>query len=179
MIELDDPGPVPVNGKMMNIGVYTEPTTDPTKDSTFDVTAVHTTDGAATFTSIPLKGDFYNGMRKGRNMVLTFESSSVEGVISATKAKHRVSSIDASTFYELGIVTNTTQAAVNNGAIVQLNSGSTWTVTGTSYLTRLALAADATVKAPRGKKVTLTVDGTAAALTPGQTYTGALTLTVA
>lgn len=179
MIELDDPGPVNVNGKMMNIGVYTEPTGDPAKDATFDPTAVHATDGAATFNSIALKGDFYNGMRKGKNMVLTFEGASVEGVISASTAKHRVSSIDASTFYELGIVTNTAQAAVNNGAIVQLNSGSTWTVTGTSYLTRLALAADATVKAPRGKKVTLTVDGTATAITPGQTYTGALTLTVA
>lgn len=179
MIELDDPGPVNVNGKMMNVGVYTEPTDDPAKDPAFDVTAVHTADGAATFSSIALKGDFYNGMRKGKNMVLTFEDATVEGVISATKAQHRVSSIDASTFYELGIVTNTAQAAVNNGAIVRLNSGSAWTVTGTSYLTRLVLAADATVRAPRGKKVTLTVDGTATALTPGQTYTGALTLTVA
>ncbi|MFJ4787279.1 hypothetical protein [Streptomyces sp. NPDC088794] len=179
MIELDDPGPVPVDGKMMNIGVYTEPTDDPTKDTTFDVTAVHTTDGAATFTAIALKGDFYNGMRKGKNMVLTFEDATVEGVISATKAKHRVSSIDASTFYELGIVTNTAQAAVNNGAVVRLNSGSRWTVTGTSYLTALTLAADATVRAPRGKTVTMTVDGTTTAITPGTSHTGAITLTVA
>jgi len=179
MIELDDPGPVPVDGKMMNIGVYTEPTDDPTRDTTFDVTAVHTTDGAATFTDIALKGDFYNGMRKGKNMVLTFEGASVEGVISATRAKHRVSSIDASTFYELGIVTNTARAAVNNGAIVQLNSGSRWTVTGTSYLTALTLAAGATVRAPRGKSVSMTVDGTATAITAGTGYTGAITLTVA
>ncbi|WP_217553623.1 hypothetical protein [Streptomyces sp. GbtcB6] len=179
MIELDDPGPVPVNGKMMNVGVYTEPTTDPVKNSSFDVTAVHSTDGAATFSSIGLKGDFYNGMRNGKNMVLTFEDSSVEGVISATRAKHRVSSIDSSTFYELGIVTNTAQAAVNNGVVVKLNSGSTWTVTGTSYLTSLTLAADAGVNAPRGKAVKLTVDGTETAITAGSTYTGALTLTVA
>ncbi|MEU1510967.1 hypothetical protein ABZ490_02240 [Streptomyces sp. NPDC005811] len=179
MIELDDPGPVNVNGKMMNVGVYTEPTTDPTKDASFDVTAVHSADGAATFTDIKLKGDFYNGMRKGKNMVLTFDGATLEGVISATRTKHRVSSIDASTFYELGIVTNTVQAAVNNGAIVTLTGGSTWTLTGTSYLTSLTLAADAAVKAPRGKAVTLTVDGTVTAITPGSTYTGALTLTVA
>jgi hypothetical protein len=179
MIELDDPGPVRVDGKMLNTGVYTEPTGDPAKDSTFDVTAAHTADGAATFTSIKLKGDFYNGMRKGKNMVLTFEDATVEGVITASRTKHRVSTIDASTFYELGIVTNTAQAAVNNGVVVRLNSGSAWTVTGTSYLTSLTLAADATVKAPRGKTVTLTVDGTEAALTPGTTYTGALTVTVA
>lgn len=179
MIELDDPGPVRVDGKMLNTGVYTEPTGDPAKDSTFDVTAAHTADGAATFTSIKLKGDFYNGMRKGKNMVLTFEDATVEGVITASRTKHRVSTIDASTFYELGIVTNTAQAAVNNGVVVRLNSGSAWTVTGTSYLTSLTLAADATVKAPRGKTVTLTVDGTETALTPGTTYTGALTVTVA
>lgn len=179
MIELDDPGPVRVDGKMLNTGVYTEPTGDPAKDSTFDVTAAHTADGAATFTSIKLNGDFYNGMRKGKNMVLTFEDSTVEGVITASRTKHRVSTIDASTFYELGIVTNTAQAAVNNGVVVRLNSGSAWTVTGTSYLTSLTLAADATVKAPRGRTVTLTVDGTQTALTPGTTYTGALTVTVA
>ena len=179
MIELDDPGPVAVDGKMMNVGVYTEPTDDPTKDDSFDVTAVHTADSAATFTSIALRGDFYNGMRKGKNMVLTFEDSTLEGVISATRTRHRVSTIDAATFYELGIVTNTVQAAVNNGAIVRLNSGSTWTVTGTSHLTSLTLAADAAVRAPRGKRVTLTVDGKETALTPGAGYTGDLVLTVA
>ena len=179
MIELDDPGPVNVDGKMLNTGVYTEPTGDPTKDATFDVTTAHTTDGVATFTSIKLKGDFYNGMRKGKNMVLTFEDATVEGVISATQAKHRVSTIDASTFYELGIVTNIVQAAVNNGVVVSLGSGSSWTVTGTSYVTSLALADDAAVKAPRGKTLTVTVDGTETTVTPGQSYTGAITLTVA
>ena len=179
MIELADPGPVAVDGKMMNVGVYTEPTDDPTKDASFDVTAVHTADSAATFTSIALRGDFYNGMRKGKNMVLTFEDSTLEGVVSATRTRHRVSTIDAATFYELGIVTNTVQAAVNNGAIVKLNSGSTWTVTGTSHLTSLTLAADAAVRAPRGKRVTLTVDGKETALTPGAGYTGDLVLTVA
>ncbi|MFF5184528.1 hypothetical protein ACFY30_12175 [Streptomyces sp. NPDC000345] len=95
-----------------------------------------------------------------------------------TAAKHRVPSIDASTFHELGIVTNTAQPAVNNGVVVTLDSGSIWTVTGTSYLTSLTLADDAAVKAPRGGTVTLTVDGTVTALTPGSTCTGALTLTV-
>ncbi|MFF4908238.1 hypothetical protein ACFY2T_25620 [Streptomyces sp. NPDC001260] len=54
-----------------------------------------------------------------------------------------------------------------SSAIVQLDSGSTWTVTGTSHLTSLTLAADAAVRAPRGRRVTLTVDGKETALTPG------------
>lgn len=178
MIELDDPGPVNVGGKMMNVGVYTEPTGDPAKDADFDPTAVHTADGAATFTSIALNGDFYNGVRKGKNMVLTFEDSTVRGVISASKATHHVSTIDSSNFYELGQVTNIVRTAVNNGVIVRLDTGSAWTVTGTSYLTRLTLAADATVRAPRGKSVTMTVDGTATAIRAGGTYSGAIVLTV-
>ncbi len=63
--------------------------------------------------------------------------------------------------------------------IVRLNSGSAWTVTGTSYLTSLTLAADATLRAPRGRSVTLTVDGTRTAIEPGRTYTGAITVAVA
>ncbi|RRR72834.1 hypothetical protein EHS43_37900 [Streptomyces sp. RP5T] len=179
MIELDDPGPVNVGGKMMNVGVYTEPTGDPAKDTSFDVTAAHAADSAATFSSIALKGDFYNGMRKGKNMVLTFEDTTVEGVISASRTRHRVDTIDSSAFYELGIVTNTVRPAVNNGVVVRLNSGSAWTVTGTSYLTALTVAADAAVKAPSGKSLVMTVDGTETALTAGKTYTGAITLTVA
>jgi hypothetical protein len=178
MIESDDPGPVNVDGKMMNVGVYTEPTGDPAKDASFDPTSVHTADGAATFTSIALAGDFYNGMRAGKNMVLTFEDSTVQGVISATEAKHGVDTIDSSNFYELGQVTNTVKPAVNNGVIVQLNSGSTWTVTGTSYLTRLTLAADAAVGATGGKSVTMTVDGTQTAIEAGGAYSGAIVLTV-
>ncbi|MFE2516632.1 hypothetical protein [Streptomyces mirabilis] len=178
MIESDDPGPVNVDGKMMNVGVYTEPTGDPAKDTSFDPTSVHTADGAATFTSIALAGGFYNGMRAGKNMVLTFEDSTVQGVISATEAKHRVDTIDSSNFYELGQVTNTVKPAVNNGVIVQLNSGSTWTVTGTSYLTRLTLAADAVVGAVSGKSVTMTVDGTQTAIEAGGAYSGAIVLTV-
>jgi hypothetical protein len=41
------------------------------------------------------------------------------------------------------------------------------------------LAADATVRAPRGKTVTMTVDGVATAIMPGTSHTGAITLTVA
>ncbi|MFD0304986.1 hypothetical protein [Streptomyces sp. NPDC127119] len=63
--------------------------------------------------------------------------------------------------------------------MVTLGSDSGWTVTGTSYLSALTLAADATVKAPRGRTVTLTVDGTPTAIESGHSYTGALTLTVA
>ncbi|MDX6351856.1 MAG: hypothetical protein QOF84_6646, partial [Streptomyces sp.] len=174
----DDPGPVMVDGVLLNAGVYTEPTGDPAKDSSFDVTAVNTADAKATFTDIALDGDFYNAVRNGKNLVLTFDDSTVKGVITASSAVHSQSTITSADYKLLGEVTNTPKAAVNNGVIVTLGSGSRWTVTGTSYLTKLVIDSAAAVSAPRGRKVSLTVDGTATAITAGSTYSGAIVLSV-
>jgi hypothetical protein len=180
VIDNDDPGPVMVSGVLENAGVYTQPTGEPTKDSTFSVTTAHTTDSNFAFTDANLRGDFYNGIRGDLNLVLDFSSSKVEGVISATLTEHAVDTIDSSNWWELGNVSNTAQAAVNNGVIVSLAEGSQWTVTGTSYLTSLTLDATSSVKAKgHGKSVTMTVDGTATAITAGDTYTGAIVLSVA
>ncbi|MEU2775725.1 hypothetical protein ABZ646_23030 [Streptomyces sp. NPDC007162] len=43
-------------------------------------------------------------------MVLTLEDSRGEGVISTTRARHRVSSTDASTFYALTLAAGSTYA---------------------------------------------------------------------
>jgi hypothetical protein len=90
LMENDDPGPVFVNGKLVNAGVYTEPSGLPAKDSSFDVTAVHSSDAVATFSHIALTGNFFNGMRGDMNMVLTFNKASLTGVISASLARHAV-----------------------------------------------------------------------------------------
>lgn len=180
VITNDDPGPVMVDGVLENTGTYTEPTATITKDSSFDVTTASSTDSVATFTDIKLTGDFYNGIREGLNMVLTFDDSTVEGVITASTAKHDVSTIDSSNYTEMGIVTNTPSAVVNNGVIVTLGSGSAWKVTGTCYLSKLVIASDAKITAPTGKTVTMTVAGTTTAITAGSTYSSAdgITLTV-
>ncbi|HTJ71061.1 MAG TPA: hypothetical protein VL551_26190 [Actinospica sp.] len=179
VIDNDDPGPVMVSGVLENAGVYTQPTGEPTKDSSFDVTAAHSTDSVFTFTDANLRGDFYNGIRGDLNMVLNFSSTRVAGVISATLAEHAVDTIDSSNWWELGNVSNTPQAAINNGAIVSLADGSKWTVTGTSYITSLTLDATSSVVAEGpGKSVAMTVDGTATAIKAGNTYTGAIVLTV-
>ena len=177
MMQNDDPGPVMVDGKLVNAGVYTEPTTAPTKDSSFDVTAVHSTDAVADFTDIDLSGDFYNGMREGKNMALTFDGSTVRGVISASATKHNQSTITAADYRQLGVVSNTAGAVVNNGVIVDLTGRSTWTVAGTSYLSKLTIGNGSKVVAPKGKRVTMTVNGVATPLTAGS-YTGAIVLTV-
>jgi hypothetical protein len=179
VIENDDPGPVMVDGVLLNAGVYTEPTGDPARDSGFDVTEVHSGDATAAFTDIRLQGDFYNAMRGGLNLALTYTRSRIEGVISASTSKHAVSTITSAQWRQLGEVTNTPSAAVNNGVIVELDSGSRWTVTGTSYLTKLVLAADAAVTGAHGRTVSMTVDGTATAVKAGSSYSGAIVITVA
>ncbi|MET7848541.1 hypothetical protein ABZT48_09940 [Streptomyces avermitilis] len=168
VMETDNPGSIN--------GVYTEPTDDPVRDDSFDVTRLHDADTTASFTSISLQGDFYNARRSGQNMTLTFNGSTVEGVLSASVSRHAVDSISSAEYTELGHVTNTVRPVVNNGVLVTLTGGSAWTVTGTSYLSVLALDADSTVTAPAGSTVTMTVDDEPTALTPGQTYTGAITL---
>jgi hypothetical protein len=188
LMDNDNPGRVAVTGKPWSSetkGVYTEPTGDPAKNSTFDVTAAHSTDATASFTDISLKGNFYNSVRggtstlAGMNMVLAFDGSRIEGVISAGTALHNVSTITSAEYRELGEVTNTVHEVVNNGVIASLTNGSRWTVTGTSYLSSLDIAADASVVAPGGRTVSMTVDGVATDITPGSAYTGAIQLTVA
>ena len=189
LMDTDRPSSVTVSGKPWKtetIGTYTEPTGSPTKSSSWVTTSAQSTDAKGTFTDIDLKGDFYNSVRgggnaslQGQNLVLTFTGSTVEGVISAGTSKHNVSTITSAEYREISEVTNTPTAVVNNGVIVTLGAGSSWTVTGTSYLSALTLASDASVTAPSGRTATLTVDGTATELKPGGTYMGALTLTVA
>lgn len=170
IMETDNPGSIN--------GVYTEPTGDPTRDTAFDTTAEHTADATASFTDIALQGDFYNAMRTGKNLAVSLDGSQLDGVISATASRHAVTTISSAEWEQLSHVTNTPRPAINNGVIVKLGAGSVWTVTGTSYLTKLVVDAAAEVRAADGGTLTLTVDGTATALTPGATYAGALALTV-
>jgi hypothetical protein len=188
LMDTDRPSSVAVTGKPWStemLGTYTEPTTAPTRSATWDTTTAQSTDARAAFTDIDLAGDFYNAVRgggnaslQGQNLVLDFTRSTVRGVISATSTRHRVATITIDEYRQISEVNNTPGDVVNNGVIVTLGARSTWTVTGTSYLSSLTLAADAAVTAPRGKKVRLTVDGTPTAIKAGTTYTGALTLTV-
>lgn len=164
MMETDDPG--------STTGTYTEPTGTPTKDSSFDVSTEQADDVVATFTDIRLHGDFYNGRRNDQNLVLTLTGSRLDGVVSASATAHAISSISASEYYELGRVTNTAQAAINNGVIVTVGSGSVWNVTGTSYLTSLTVDAGGAVRAG-----SMTVDGATTEIVTGTTYTGAIVLT--
>jgi hypothetical protein len=116
------------------------------------------------------------GAAAGINMVLNLDKSNITGIITASRARHAKETITAEEYLMLGEVTNTPGPAVNNGVVVSLN-GSTWAVTGTSYLTSLTIAEGSAVTAPKGFKVTMTVEGSPKAIKAG-TYKGNIVLTV-
>ena len=114
----------------------------------------------------------------GSNMALTFDNAGITGVISASEAHHSKKTIYMVEDYMLfSKVTNTAHEAINNGVIVFLTNGSNWTVTGTSYLTRLEIASDAAITAPDGCRVTMKVNGVETGIRPG-TYKGDIVLAV-
>ncbi len=116
------------------------------------------------------------GSVSGLNMVLKLEKANITGIITSSRARHAKDTITAEEYLMLGEVTNTPCPAVNNGVIVSMN-GSTWTVTGTSYLTGITIAEGSAVKAPEGYRVAMTVDGAAKAIKAGS-YKGSIVITV-
>jgi len=179
LMDNDDPGPVlGSDGIPYNTGVYYEPTGAATKDTTHDTTTVtEGTDTIANLSNIELKGDIYNAVRANKNLSINLDNAKITGVISASAAKHAIDTITSDDYLQLGEVTNTASAAVNNGMVVALTNGSNWTVTGNSYLTNLTIADGANITAPKGYKVTMRVDGTETSIAAGS-YDGAIVLTV-
>jgi hypothetical protein len=104
---------------------------------------------------------------QAKNLALFFRDTQVTGVISAATAKHRVSQITKYNREEIGEVLLTPAPAVNNGVSVILDGSSAWTVTGTSYLTRLTLEPGASIRPAEGRTLTVTLDGTPVTPEPG------------
>jgi len=190
LMDDDDCGPNMAEGGATT-NTYTEPTSEVTIDDSHDTTVADSSDALATFSNIKLKGNFYNSTRGGvvqgpfgppssasKNLGLTFVNTSITGIISSSTAAHVQSTIDADEYYLLGKVTNTPAEAINNGVVVSLDADSTWTVTGTSYLTSLTLADGAVIKAPKGKTVTLTVNDVVIPIVDNSTYTGSIMLSI-
>jgi hypothetical protein len=193
---MDDDEP-PRDSKTNNFLNYEEPTGPVKKDESHDIYTAKETDSLAKFSSIKLKGDFYNAARGGpknsimggiisgsKNLVLTLNNASITGVISASDALHYYkgkyyAKIGKADFEAFGSVLNTPSPAVNNGVLVTLTNGSKWIVTGTSYLTKLVIEEGSSVTAPLGRTLTMKVgDGNPAASIAAGTYRGNIVIAV-
>lgn len=105
------------------------------------------------------------------NLVLTMDNVKLEGVVSASRAKHAVKTISGENRREIYQVYDTPCPVVNNGVILTLKNGSVWTVTGKSYLSALHVDETSLVRTPDGCAVKLVVNGEEIPYAPGD-YTG-------
>jgi hypothetical protein len=140
----------------------------------------------ATFRNVTLQGDFVNSWTAQSGMNLTFENSTVTGAITTATAVHAtgpkgeklVMQEAPDLYYLIGEQAETSALTDGpNGANVSLNAGSKWVVNKTSYLTGLTVAEGATITAPQGYSLTMTVGGVGTAIRPG-TYHGEIVLSV-
>jgi len=112
----------------------------------------------------------------GRNLVLNLNQVKITGAITSSTTKHRQETISAADYLEVGEVKNTPSAAVNNGVVLSLTNSS-WTVTGTSYLTSLTLDEGSTVSPAKGYKLAMSVNGVATPIKAGA-YKGNIAISV-
>jgi hypothetical protein len=140
----------------------------------------------ATFRNLTLKGDLVNAMTKLSGLNVRFENAHVTGAITTAVGKHTVGpggevlkQQDSPDLYYLIGKETEIYGPVNDkhGVSVSLDKHSTWVVDKTSWLTRLTLEDGATVAAPTGHCVALSVDGVRTPIHAG-TYAGRLTLAV-
>lgn len=113
-----------------------------------------------------------------KNVDIRLISSEVTGIISSASQAYRdgVRFINEENREELSNITQAASPTINNGVIVHLDANSIWTVTGTSYITKLSLADGAGLRSTHGT-LCMTVDGTEVPILPGE-YTGKIVLSI-
>jgi len=143
-------------------GTYTVPYEGPdTEAATESIEAVN-----ASFSNVSIEGDIYNSIQfKKQDLNVSFTDSEISGIISASYSYH----VDENgTQYAEGDVLDDTmeKAYLYGGRILNIVSetvdnpvnleltGTTWTVTGTSYLNSLTIDSESTING------TITINGT-------------------
>ncbi len=113
------------------------------------------------------------------NLVVNLIHSGLEGIVSSAKQHYRegLRFIEETTREELSHVIQTPAPTVNNGVLVSVDSTSSWTVTGTCYITALHIEEGGVVAAPSGSQLCAVLNGEPVDLVPGD-YTGKLVLTI-
>jgi hypothetical protein len=126
-----------------------------------------------------MTGDFVNAQAADHEMVLTFKSCDLTGAISTGTVAHAQGEPSAEQWWLIGTVESSlTPVAEDKGTTASFDAASKWTVTKDCYLSGLTLAEGASIAAPAGKTLTMTVDGVVTPIAAGS-YAGKIVLTVA
>lgn len=132
------------------------------------------------FEAMTYDNDYDRDFRGAKNLAVNLINTRIEGILSSAEQRYRegLEWIDETSRLELSNITQYAAPTINNGVVVTVDTNSTWVVTGTSYITGLSLGEYALVKAPAGKKLSVTVDGKEIQLSQGQSYRGKIVLSV-
>lgn len=139
------------------------------------------TNVVATFRNATLNGDVINSMTARGGMIVTFQDAAITGAITTAACRSRADvdgkKLSQETCHYIGDVVNTYCATDDAyGMKVSLENAS-WVVDETSYLNELSISNDASVSAPGGSRVKMTVDGVETPIKPGK-YEGNIVLAV-
>jgi len=135
-------------------------------------------DFKATFKNVTLKGDIINSMTSLGDGIITFENTIITGAVTTATTALAGEKPTKEKYYLIGAVKNTyCETKDKHGIKVSLDGKSKWIVDKTSFLNELTIAKGASVAAPQGSKVTMTVDGVEKPVSAG-TYKGKIVLRV-
>jgi len=135
---------------------------------------------------VTLSGDIITSMTTEGDVDVTLEKATITGAITTSVAEHAkgpngeaMAISDKTNLYKIiGEVKDTYSATGDKyGMKLSLDGNSKWVVDETSYLTSLIIAEGATIVAPEGYKVTMTVNGVKKEIKAGK-YSGKIALAV-
>ncbi len=146
----------------------------------------------STFSNMTLNGDIYNasgweeskaitelagmgdydnevggGASKVTDLSVVLDNVKYSGVISTSESFHHQPVISHIDYSQIGDVTNVVRTPENAAIVVELKNGTTWTVTGTGYITGLMV--DETSSIGDAK---VYVNGQETSIVPGEFYKG-------
>lgn len=138
---------------------------------------------------IDLKGDLYNGTGyyglQAIGLVVTLGADAkLEGAITAAECRHidengdQLTYFTSDQYYYLGHVENRNYYNGNNSVEVTLTDNAVWTVTDECILSSLLIGSEASIVAPEGKTLSMTVNGVATAINTGSWYEGEIVISV-
>ena len=132
----------------------------------------------ATFKNMTLSGDIINSMTSKGDMIISFEKAAITGAITTATQSPAGEKPSKEKYYLIGEIKNTYCVTEDKyGIKVSLDKNSRWIVDKTSYLTGLTIDDGASLTAPKGSRINMTVDGVAKKIKPGS-YEGRIILTV-
>ncbi|MGC3981490.1 MAG: hypothetical protein QM808_09540 [Steroidobacteraceae bacterium] len=131
---------------------------------------------SASFSNVNLKGDIIHSMTSLGGMTVSITDATITGGISSSNAVQETKPTEQ-TLKLVGVLKQTFAPVSSNGVEVTLGRNGKWIANKTSYLSALTIADGASLTAPKGYSLSLTVDGRDTPIKTGN-YKGAVVVKV-